>query len=702
MLVKSVLPLGLIALCVAGSHLDREQTGRIDSLTCGNMKSSTFAPFLNHTVFTARRFNINKPCVTWECVKLVVETFPDEFIKALQPITGKSKYRLIDDITMDLPLISDARYAEFLSWVMSAGLREQSVCWLTSEMNVFPYYEDALGALSSYLIDPALSDDEDMYQRFRTLPVGPLRPNATMCFSADYVYYKQIHLFLPQLQVRDYLQYLPRFKTYDQIRWYTIRWGGLLGRALFEMTQESYSSSDSDRNGASSSLAMEKLLARQASLLTRLHTQALGDETNRDEMNRDQMNRDQTNTDETNVELLRRRLDDVASVAMSRLYAWRFDSVPRRWRCLYTDALVLSTHERLLRDDDDALDFIVETLDRVLITTGAVSDCLDARWVETTMQLLEEKCESEGHVSSTNDSTFSTHEPMPRPEMKPEKKCRRLTGWTLDEFEQYANNDDQGQVRPVVFTDLIQDWPALTDRPWRSPDYLLSKTLGGRRLVPVEIGRSYVDDDWGQELMPFGRFLARHVLRDDDDDDKDDGSKQTGYLAQHNLFHQIPSLRRDVTIPDFCWAHVPPHPTDPSRDHPRLDTPQLNAWFGPAGTITPLHTDGYHNLLCQVVGTKYVRLYPPQATPSMCPRASESGIDMSNTSRLDLGLMEGWDRSPRRDDDDDDDAPSLSSLEGIDYRECILQPGDTLLIPIGWWHYVRSLSISFSLSFWWN
>ncbi|RCI08527.1 hypothetical protein L249_8907 [Ophiocordyceps polyrhachis-furcata BCC 54312] len=468
--------------------------------------------------------------------------------------------------------------------------------------------------------------------------------------------------------------------------------------------------SDPDRNGRPSSLvAMQKLLARQATLLTRLHAEP-------------------SPNGSTNRKLLRQRLDDVASVALSRLYAWRFDSVPRPWLCLYTDALVLSTYERLLRndddDDDDALDFIVQTLDRVLITTCAVSDCLDPRWVETTMQLLEETCQSDQqHLPSTTTSTLPTHEPMPRPQLKPEKECPRLAGWTLDKFEQYANDD--GHVWPVVFTDLIQDWPALTDRPWRRPDYLLSKTLGGRRLVPVELGRSYVDQCWGQELMPFGRFLARYVLRDDDDDDDDEvddnsnnsnsssrrrrkrrrkNTNQTGYLAQHNLFHQIPSLRRDVTIPDFCWAPVPPHPTDPSQDHPPLDTPQLNAWFGPAGTITPLHTDGYHNLLCQVVGTKYVRLYPPDATPSMCPREAESGIDMSNTSRLDLGLMEGWDRPPRRDDGagDADVMPSSASLEGIDYRECILQPGDTLLIPIGWWHYVRSLSISFSLSFWWN
>jgi len=36
------------------------------------------------------------------------------------------------------------------------------------------------------------------------------------------------------------------------------------------------------------------------------------------------------------------------------------------------------------------------------------------------------------------------------------------------------------------------------------------------------------------------------------------------------------------------------------------------------------------------------------------------------------------------------------------FVDCVLNPGDVLYIPPLWWHYVRSESVSFSVSFWWD
>ncbi|KAG5962750.1 hypothetical protein E4U58_003758 [Claviceps cyperi] len=506
----------------------------------------------------------------------------------------------------------------------------------------------------------------------------------------------------------------------------------------------------SDETGESA--AAKDLLSRQATSLLRLHDSLL--------------DTDAGTRVSPAAPLVDQRLEDLASISMSKLYAYRYDLVPYHWRQIYTDTLILRTHHDILCHEaptgaswlpPDTLDSIVENLDRALITAGDAG-ALGRQWIEKTLTLLEE-LDSKIHQGieqgtpapeksefrprkrvRIGESTIAgnasrcgllpTHEPYRRPgPLSEEKSCPRYEGWSLMRFERYMNAETP--PRPIVFTGLVSSWPALMDRPWKSREYLLSRTFGGRRLVPVEIGRSYVDETWGQELMSFRKFLSKYVVGDAIPPPPSTGPTsgpscegpavvpaaarhagdvvgEVGYLAQHDLFQQIPSLRNDVSIPDFCWSTVPGYPPGGdagvgAKEPPPLEEPLLNAWFGPARTITPLHTDGYHNLLVQVVGTKYVRLYAPWAR-GMRPRSVENGVDMSNTSALDVGLLEGWDEGPEGDTKMNEEKIRRvrGELKDAEYWECILGEGDTLLIPMGWWHYVRSLSVSFSVSFWWN
>ena len=109
-----------------------------------------------------------------------------------------------------------------------------------------------------------------------------------------------------------------------------------------------------------------------------------------------------------------------------------------------------------------------------------------------------------------------------------------------------------------------------------------------------------------------------------------------------------------------------------------------------------------------------MRLYPPWAdTAVMRARGREGGVEMGNTSLVDVGVLEGWDGALGDDDDDgDEDGEGDGDEEGgggwraefrrLEYFDCILAEGEVLYIPVGWWHYVRGLSVSFSVSFWWN
>lgn len=100
--------------------------------------------------------------------------------------------------------------------------------------------------------------------------------------------------------------------------------------------------------------------------------------------------------------------------------------------------------------------------------------------------------------------------------------------------------------------------------------------------------------------------------------------------------------------------------------------------------VTPLHYDPHHNLLAQVVGVKYVRLYPPSATPQLHPY--QHGLT-TNSSQVDV---------------DAPDHQKYLGFRALPFVDCLLRPGQMLYIPPKWWHYVRALSTSFSVSFWWS
>lgn len=65
---------------------------------------------------------------------------------------------------------------------------------------------------------------------------------------------------------------------------------------------------------------------------------------------------------------------------------------------------------------------------------------------------------------------------------------------------------------------------------------------------------------------------------------------------------QIPELRADIKVPDYCCLGETESDRDGSDSEGDSDV-KINAWFGPAGTVSPLHFDPQHNLLAQVLHT---------------------------------------------------------------------------------------------------
>lgn len=136
-------------------------------------------------------------------------------------------------------------------------------------------------------------------------------------------------------------------------------------------------------------------------------------------------------------------------------------------------------------------------------------------------------------------------------------------------------------------------------------------------------------------------------------------------------------LGHDILTPDYCVLRR-------SEDDDDDEDIAINAWFGPKGTVSPLHFDPKDNLLCQAVGSKYLRLYAPEESEKLYP---VEGL-LSNTSQVQVHLPETHAQFPE--------------FQEAKYVECVLKEGEMLFIPPGHWHFVESLTTSFSVSFWWS
>ncbi|KAK9534721.1 hypothetical protein VZT92_007150 [Zoarces viviparus] len=336
---------------------------------------------------------------------------------------------------------------------------------------------------------------------------------------------------------------------------------------------------------------------------------------------------------------------------------WR--RVDKEWRRVYSYGCLFKV-AALCRDDPSADDVVqaVRTCDMALLMGAAILDNI----LQVLVRILQEEVKKSTKPEEEREPTEAKRVKMecPRvPVIKEESAVPRIKCPSLERF----STSYLLPLRPVVLEGTIEHWPALNQHPW-SIAYL--RSVAGCRTVPVEVGSRYTDEGWSQTLLTVDEFIDRYILNKE-------GVKGLGYLAQHQLFDQIPELKEDIRPPDYCCLG--------EGDE---DDITVNAWFGPGGTVSPLHQDPQQNFLAQVVGSKYIRLYSPEDTDKLYPHQSQL---LHNTSQVEV---------------ENPDAERFPEFARAPYLECVLQPGDVLFIPVQHWHYVRSLELSFSVSFWWS
>ena len=226
--------------------------------------------------------------------------------------------------------------------------------------------------------------------------------------------------------------------------------------------------------------------------------------------------------------------------------------------------------------------------------------------------------------------------------------------------------------KSMVIRSLAKNWKAVES--WKT--YTTFAEFG-HRIVPIEVG-SMSNGSMSERLMTLNNFFSEFILKSNQIgiwkfSEAIEKNHAIAYMAQYSLFEAMPKLLDDLqeSLPFLGRAH-----------------PQINAWIGTGGTRTPLHYDGYDNILVQVIGYKYVRIYDSSEAPNLYVIG---GNQLSNDSLCRQGNF-----SAVNCEMEDTSLHPLSSK--AKFVEFILMPGDAVLIPAGSWHYIRSLTTSFSVS----
>ena len=125
------------------------------------------------------------------------------------------------------------------------------------------------------------------------------------------------------------------------------------------------------------------------------------------------------------------------------------------------------------------------------------------------------------------------------------------------------------------------------------------------------------------------------------------------------------------------------------------DIYDANIWIGLPPTYTPLHRDPNPNLFVQLASSKKVRLYEPSVGARIFWNVQRSIGQSAQSNLRGDEMMEG----PERDVLDEVVWGRSAATAGF---ETVVDPGDALFIPKGWWHTIKSIGTDVTASVnWW-
>ncbi|HEY4148756.1 MAG TPA: cupin-like domain-containing protein [Chitinophagaceae bacterium] len=215
-------------------------------------------------------------------------------------------------------------------------------------------------------------------------------------------------------------------------------------------------------------------------------------------------------------------------------------------------------------------------------------------------------------------------------------------------------------MKPLIITELSKEWPAYNKWDW---DFF-QQVVGN-----VEVGvynniksDAYTPVNKADDYMKFGEYL-----------DMVKKGPVALRIFLFNIFQHAPQVVDDFTWPeDLMKGFV--------KRYPML-------FVGGRGSITHMHfdIDLSHILHTQFVGRKRVLLFPHEEQYRLYRKPYEV---------LSFANFEGY-ADPASSKLDTQKFPAVEKARGY---EVIMEHGDTLFMPAGYWHHMEYLDSGFAMS----
>jgi hypothetical protein len=225
-------------------------------------------------------------------------------------------------------------------------------------------------------------------------------------------------------------------------------------------------------------------------------------------------------------------------------------------------------------------------------------------------------------------------------------------------------------LEPVIMTDAADAWAAFS--AWSFP--YLQQLIGHK---PAMVGDRPLKIDG--KPVTIGTLIKK-ILSEDAEENR------IPYLRAASIPLHYPELIPDLQPSLRClqpnWMALAPEPR--IRRHlstSKLGFPELLIGATNRG-VPELHFDrGFeHALVTQVIGSKEFLLFPPEDTAKLYPREPDSNLSqIPNPFEPDLSEF-----------------PEFANANPL---SVLVQPGETIFIPSGWWHVTRSLEPTVGITF---